>query len=263
MNDILIMKPLNGTFWAFFLLLLLAFTLLSICARKHDDGFRRRLLSGIMFGALLVFFVYKFFLSIDGEFSRLTAEAGIGGFNWWGELPLQLCNINMILIPVAVLTNKRPLMSFCFFMGPLGAVMALLMPSAGFEAYSILLPRMMGYFLTHWLVFFGSLSLCSFGLYRPTPRDVFPTVITALLLAFVIFLIDLLLRRTGLDPYSNYFFAVETEGNPILELFHSWLPFPFLYLVPCVLILVPYAFIVMLILLILKKCFPGATIQNH
>lgn len=256
-KDILIMKPLSGTFFGLFLVFLLLFTGLCIAARKRDEAFRGRLLAGIMFGTLLLFFVYKYVLFVDPEYSGLTAEAGIGGFNWWGELPLHLCNINMILIPIAVLTKKRPLMSFCFFMGPLGAAMALLMPSAGFEAYSLLEPRILCYFVTHWLVFFGSLSLCGFGLYKPNFRDILPTVITALLLAFAIFLVDILLRKIGVDPHSNYFFAVETEGNPILELFYSWLPYPFLYLMPCVLILVPYAVIVLLLLRLIDRLFPG------
>jgi len=262
MYDKLIMEPLNPVFWGLFAVFLVIFTILSIHARKREEFYRKELLAGIMFFGLAVFFVYKYCLSIDPEYSRLTAEAGIGGFTWWGELPLQLCNINMILIPIAVLTGKRPLMGFCFFMGPLGAGMALLMPSAGFEAYSLLLPRMAGYFITHWLVFFGGLALCSFGIFRPKFRDIIPTAVTALALAFVIFLIDMLFRKTGLDIHSNYFFAVETEGNPILELFHSWLPYPFLYLVPCVLILVPYAVIVLLLLMLLRALFPGKKTQK-
>ena len=39
----------------------------------------------------------------------------------------------MILIPIAVLRKSRPLMSFSFFLGPLGALMALVMPGNGFN----------------------------------------------------------------------------------------------------------------------------------
>ncbi|MBQ1619814.1 MAG: hypothetical protein II094_02350, partial [Oscillospiraceae bacterium] len=38
----------------------------------------------------------------------------------------------------------------------------------------------------------------------------------------------------------NYFYAVETEGNFLLEIFHKWIPYPFLYLLPGVGILVAY-----------------------
>ena len=43
----------------------------------------------------------------------------------------------MILIPIAVLKKSRPLMCFCFFLGPLGALMALLMPGNGFNGYEL------------------------------------------------------------------------------------------------------------------------------
>ena len=65
----------------------------------------------------------------------------------------------MILIPIAVLTNRRPLMSFCFFVGPLGALMALVMPGTGFDGYSILLPRMLGYYGTHFMVITAGFAL--------------------------------------------------------------------------------------------------------
>ena len=243
-SEILILKPFNAVYFGLFAVFLLLFLLANVIARRRDERFRRRFLACIMGGALVVFFLYKLFLSMDADFTRISAEAGLGGFNWWGELPLQLCNINMILVPVAVLTKKRPLMSFCFFLGPLGALMALTMPCAGFDCYSILLPRMLGYYITHWMVFFGGISVCSFGLYKPEFRDILPTALTALVLAFVIFLVDMLMRSTGLHPYANYFYAVETEGNFILDLFYGFLPYPFLYLLPCILILLPYTLIV-------------------
>ena len=164
----------------------------------------------------------------------------MGGFNWWGELPLHLCNINMILIPIAVLRRSRPLMCFCFFVAPLGALMALLMPGNGFDGYSLLLPRMLGYYGTHFMIVIEGLAIVCFGLYRPKFRDLPRTVLAALLITLVIFGINMLLRWSGLHPKANYFFSVETEGNFLLEIFYKWIPVPFLYLMPAVLILTPY-----------------------
>ena len=56
----------------------------------------------------------------------------------------------------------------------------------------------------------------------------------------------MLLRWSGLHPKANYFFAVETEGNFLLEIFHSWIPVPFLYLLPAIGILAPYMLLVTL-----------------
>ena len=84
------------------------------------------------------------------------------------------------------------------------------------------------------MIVIEGLALVTFGLFRPVLRDLPRTILAALAIAFAVFLFSLLLRRTGLNPRANYFFSVETEGNPLLEMFHLWIPYPYLYLMPCV-----------------------------
>ena len=237
-----IMHPFNGVFFAFFALFLLLLVLAGVCLRGCSERTKKTVLVTACVLTLLGFFVYKYYLSIDAEFNEATAA--MGGFNWWGELPLQLCNINMILIPIAVLTNRRALMSFAFFVGPLGALMALVMPGTGFDGYSILLPRMLGYYGTHFMVIIEALALAVFGLYRPRFRDLPGTVLALVLISLAVFGFNVLLRATGLHPKANYFFSMETEGNPILDLFYSRIPYPWLYELPSILILLPYMFLI-------------------
>ena len=241
-SDFWIVKPLNPLFLAVFAAFLLLLVLASVLLRGRSERTRSLVLIAACVVTLIGFVIYKYYLSLDSDYNVITAE--MGGFNWWGELPLQLCNINMIIIPIAVLKKSRPLMCFGFFIGPLGALMALLMPGNGFDGYSLLLPRMLGYYGTHFMIVIEGLALASFGLYRPRFRDLPKAALAVLGIAFAVFLFNLLLRRTGLHPKANYFFSVETEGNFLLELFHSWLPFPFLYLIPSFLILIPYMLLV-------------------
>ena len=241
-SDFWIMRPLNPLFLAVFAAFLLLLVLASVLLRGKSEKTRGAVLIAACVVTLIGFVFYKYYLSLDSEYNAITA--GMGGFNWWGELPLQLCNINMIIIPIAVLKKNRSLMCFGFFLGPLGALMALLMPGNGFDGYSLLLPRMLGYYGTHFMVVIEGLALASFGLFRPKFRDLPKAALAVLVIAFVIFLLNLLLRWTGLHPKANYFFSVETEGNFLLELFHSWLPFPFLYLLPCIVILGVYMLLV-------------------
>jgi uncharacterized membrane protein YwaF len=241
-SDFWIMRPLNPLFLAVFAAFLLLLVLASVLLRGKSVKTRGAVLIAACVVTLIGFVFYKYYLSLDSEYNAITA--GMGGFNWWGELPLQLCNINMIIIPIAVLKKNRSLMCFGFFLGPLGALMALLMPGNGFDGYSLLLPRMLGYYGTHFMVVIEGLALASFGLFRPKFRDLPKAALAVLVIAFVIFLLNLLLRWTGLHPKANYFFSVETEGNFLLELFHSWLPFPFLYLLPCIVILGVYMLLV-------------------
>ncbi|MBQ6663850.1 MAG: YwaF family protein [Firmicutes bacterium] len=238
----LIMVPGNSTFFltfAFFILLLIVSGLLLRGKRERTKQIVLLIACVITF---IGYWMYKYALSMDAEYAVL--HASMGGFNWWDELPLHLCNINMMLIPIAVLTKNRPLLSFCFLVGPLGALMAVAMPGVGFSGFPLFLPRILGYYGTHFMIIIEGLALAVFGLYRPRYRDLPGTVLAALALEFIVFLISLLLRTAGLSPHANYFFTIETEGNPLLEIFHSWIPYPFLYLLPCIPILLVYMLIV-------------------
>ena len=239
-----VLTPFNKVFNLVFALFILILILASLLLRGKSEKTRVRVLVGACLVTLVGFFVYKYCLSIDEAYDALTQDKG--GFNWWGELPLHLCNINMILIPIAVLRKNRPLMGFCFFLAPLGALMALAMPGVGFSGYSILLPRMLGYFGTHFMIVIEGLAIATFGLFRPTFRDIPKTLLMAFVICCFISLIDFLLRYSGLYANANYFYAIETEGNFLLELFHKWIPIPCLYLLPCFAILGIYMFLITL-----------------
>ena len=246
-----VIRPFNGVFCAVFAVFILVLIVASLIVRNKSEKTKKAVIVTACVLTLIGFFVYKFYLSLDPEFDRLTQS--MGGFNWWGELPLQLCNINMLLIPVAVLTGKKPLLFFCFFVGPLAALMAVVMPGMGFDGFSLLLPRMIGYYGTHFAIIIEALAIVTFGLYRPRFRDLPGTCLTLFFVSLGTFLINMILRWTGLHPKANYFFSVETEGNFLLEIFHNWIPVPFLYLMPCIVILLVYMAIITLCFTIFGK----------
>ena len=207
--------------------------------KKRSETTKKVVLITACVLTLIGFFVYKYFLSIDAEYDKLVVETR-GGFTWWAELPLQLCNINMMLIPIAVAFDLKPVKSFSFFMAPLGALMALLSPAVGFDGYSIWLPRMLGFYCTHFMIIIEGLALATFGFYRPKFKDFPKTILTIVILLLVITGINLLLIKTGLYERANYFFTMEHEGISILKLFWSWIPVPVLYLLPGAVILLAY-----------------------
>lgn len=245
MSSFWIMRPFGPLFDISLAISILLLVLASVAVKRKSDRTKAMVISVLCWVTLVGFFLYKYALSIDPEYDQLTQN--MGGFNWLGELPLHLCNINLLLIPIAALTGKRSLLSFCFFIGPLGALMALVMPGSGFDGFSIWLPRMLGYYGTHLVVMWAALALGTFGLYRPKLSDLPHMMAAFFLIALAIHGINMILRTTGLHPRANYFYTVETEGNPLLELFHRWLPIPFLYLLPCLAILGVYSSLIMLV----------------
>ncbi len=234
-----IMRSFNPLFFASFAAFIALLIIASLILKNRSEKTKRIVLIVACVITFVGFFVYKYFLSIDAEYDKLVIETR-GGFTWWAELPLQLCNINMMLIPIAVATKSRPLMSFGFFMAPLGALLALLSPAVGFDGYSIFLPRMLGFYGTHFMIIIEGLALATFGLYRPKFRDIPKTVITVVILMLAITGFNLLLIKTGLYTRANYFFTMEHEGISILKLFWSWIPVPVLYLLPGAVILGAY-----------------------
>ena len=237
--------PFNAMFFISFLFFVAILVAASILLRKKSEKTRRVVIAVAMIVAFVSFWIYKIALSLDTDYAKIceAAGTGTGKFNWFSELPFQLCNINLIMVPIAVLTKKRPLLSFCFFTAPLGAMLALLMPAIGFEGYSILLPRMLGYYFTHYMVIIGGLSVVTFGIYRPRLRDIPGSLLAIIGVSFFSFCISMLFRVTKLDLHANYFYSVETEGNAILDIFHKIVPVPYLYLLCSVVIIVPYMLI--------------------
>ena len=250
-SDFLIIEPFNAMFWV-----LMAITVIMIIAIakifKNKDERTKEIFFYILCGLNIIgYFVYKHYLSIDAEYDVLRGD--YGGFSWWGELPLQLCNINMLLMPLAVARKDKGLLGFCFFVAPLGAALAILMPAIGFEGYSILLPRMLGFYGTHLLIVVEAISLMTLGFYYPDIKTM-PQIISRMLIVSVcVFAFNLFLIHTGLYPQANYFYMMDPEGNSVLEMFKSWIPYPFLYCLPGLVVLIVYMIVVCFVVSLFGK----------
>ena len=212
------------------LLLLLtaaAVLLIFLLLRGKPEARRSRFLIGVCLFNLALFTVYKLSLSMDAAYIRAYYPNGFSIFN---ELPLHLCNINLFLIPIGLWKRNRSILGFAFFVAPLGALMALLFPEPLFSGFSLLMPRIFGYYVTHAILVVCGLSLATLGFYRPDPRDI-PRILKAFgLLAVGAHLINLLLRLT-LCPEANYFFTYGAEIG-VLKLFWRIIPAPLLYGLP-------------------------------
>lgn len=217
--------------------------------RKKSEVWKTNFLIVLCAVNLLIFFVYKAFLSVDAEFLRID---GAERFNWLNELPIQLCNINLFLIPIGLLTKKRFLLGFSFIIAPLGAMMALLFPEPAFHGFSLLVPRILGFYLTHALIFVCGMCLATLGFYRPAVRD-FPGIVASFFVISVgAHLVNLLLRATALCDRANYFFTYGADIS-ILNLFWRWIPYPFFYELPSLVILLFYMALVYAVFWLLER----------
>ena len=231
--------PFHGLHLLLLLLTASATILIFLLLRGKREARRANMLISVCLCNLALFTAYKLSLSRDAVYVSAYYP---NGFNLFNELPLHLCNINLFLIPLGVWRRNRSIMGFSFFVAPLGALMALLFPEPLFSGFSLLMPRIFGYYVTHAILVVCGLSLATLGFYRPDPRDIPRILKTFGLLAVGAHLINLLLRLT-LCPEANYFFTYGAEIG-VLKLFWRIIPAPLLYGLPAPLILAGYMYAV-------------------
>lgn len=241
----MIIKPFNLVHIVV-LLLAVALTITgSLLLRKKEQKTKDYIMVGLSIFNIIFFIIYKIWLSNDDY-----------DFNIWKELPLQLCNINMFLIPLGIILKNKYLLTFSFYIAPLGALMALVFPDTNFINNDIFMLRNIGFYGTHIIIFGMGLMLASLGYVEPKLKNIKVLLISAVIFSLGAFIVNILLRlATGVDV--NYFYAMDPSGISILELFWKLIPVKYLYLLPAVVILTIYTLIVDLIyrgiLLINKK----------
>jgi uncharacterized membrane protein YwaF len=182
--------------------------------------------------------LYFNWLSLDAEY---LSTQNIGRFNVLDELPLHLCNVNMLIIPLALLSKRRVLLVFCCLSAPLGAFMALASPVAAFSESSILPPRNIGYYSSHALLIVAGTSLATLKLCRPDFRDLPPATAIMLVMLVATHLVNAVLRLSGASSDANYFFTYGPDGTTALEGLWRFIPIPFVYELPLLPVVVAYA----------------------
>lgn len=198
--------------------------------RNRSYKFKRYMFMGVAIFNFIYFIVYKLWLYLDPAFH----------FNIWNELPLQLCNINIILLFFAMLFDNKTLMSFVAVIGSVGAVMAMAFPDVNFVGVPFFSLRCIGFYGTHMIIFVSSISLMTLGMYKPTFKSIPLLLLVITIIATVIFSFNVIMRVTQVYPECNYFYTYGMPGNAIFDLFWKLIPIPLLTLLPSLLILLAY-----------------------
>jgi uncharacterized membrane protein YwaF len=171
------------------------------------------------------------------------------GDNILTMLPLQLCNMAVFLVPLALGFRKRILNDFVFYVCALGAIAALIVPSSDYigQTYSLMTAS---FFVFHFIIVLVPFLLAAWGLYRPnpTPRSVAMLSLAVFASAAVLHVFNIALNRfLGIE--ADYFFTVirfSAPRNPAFALFASIVPYDLFYLLPALPILWVYMFLISL-----------------
>ncbi|MBQ7326829.1 MAG: YwaF family protein [Clostridia bacterium] len=126
------------------------------------------------------------------------------------ELPLFLCSIQLIAIPVAAFSKgrlKEASLDFVFIFGMLGAVLGTYGAGQNYAAYPVLSFDNVFSALTHTIAGFATIYIGLSGMKSMKPRNI--PITYAILLAFCV----LAAIGNTIVPY-NYMFLVSGDGTP-------------------------------------------------
>lgn len=170
----------------------------------------------------------------------------------WGSpleyLPLHMCSVHALILPVTVATRHRVLGMFSLFCC-LGAILALVV-NTGQAHFEILSPTFAFYYFPHVLEAAVPILLFTTGLIRPEGRAILPTVLFTVLVYTAVHFTNVginayaaaqgLVNWEGRTLTVNYMFSLSHEENPLLKLFWHCIPHPYWYMYAAVPILAVY-----------------------
>lgn len=167
----------------------------------------------------------------------------------WGSpleyLPLHLCSINAMVLPLAVLSRSKTLGNL-LLVWCLGALVALV---ANFEmADAILFSASFNfYFFPHVFEFGIPVLLFKLGLVKKDPACIRSTLSITMLLYTFVHLCNVAINRycaaVGNGIRVNYMFSVD-PSNPLVALFHAVIPHAYWHMYPVIPIVALYLMLV-------------------
>lgn len=250
--------PFNYTFYICILFSLLIILSLTFLFKDKSEKTRKIVILSFCTFNLILFIVYKGVLSTNPA----TLVANGYEFNIWKELPLHLCNISLFLVPIAILINNNKLLSYGFYISPLGAIMAVCFPDPSFIGESIFEFYNIGYYFTHLNIVIVGMLLVSLRIFNPTYKQMLFLNIYAVCIGVTMHFVNLILGAIS-STEVNYFYTMNTADISLLNLFWSIIPVPLLYLIFAIVILNVYVALITLPFHLFKKCNNKQTLVSE
>lgn len=211
--------------WVHFVYLLLAVAtsvVLPVCLRKKSKEQIRKAMFWTSIALVVLMCVHKITLTVF-----LTRT-------WTSAMPLHLCNIIQILLPVAFSKKGEKIQGAMFLLGVPSGFAAIMFPMGMFVGQPIYYPDVFLFFATHILQIALSLVPIVLGHYRLTYKDAIFTLIGLFGFALVSHLLNFTLRATHLSADANYFFTYNEPGTAAIEFAYKLIPVPLVWQFPLI-----------------------------
>lgn len=152
-------------------------------------------------------------------------------YNYFNELPCYLCNQATILCIIGALTRNNGIMAYCVSIGTLGAILAYVMPDSYNRDQLVFSAQAYGFYGYHGLLIVTCMSFFTLGLYQPVVKDCVWAAVWTFILAVIAHLVNVIMRKTGLNAKSNYVFTYYPD-NFILQKMYDLFPVKLVYMLP-------------------------------
>lgn len=146
-------------------------------------------------------------------------------------LPLHLCSLTAIALPIAVFTRSRRLTNL-LLLWSLGAIMAIVINTAQAD-YNLLSWTFAFYYFPHTMQFGIPILLFSLGLVKKDVRCIGSTMAITAIAYTLVHICNVLINNhmaaLGSAIRVNYMYSI-TPANPVLQLFWELIPHPYWYM---------------------------------
>ena len=163
-------------------------------------------------------------------------------------LPLHLCSLNAMLLPIVVFTRNKHLGNL-LILWSIGALAALVL-NTSVAAAEITSWVFVFYYFPHVLEFGIPIILFKLKLIKLDKKCIWSTVAISLGAYIAIHFINVFINQyciannildwAGEVVQVNYMFSIFHGGNPLLKLFYDIIPYPFWYMLLCIPVVVVY-----------------------
>ena len=165
--------------WWFYILLQLA----SIIVIKLTVVKVKLFLTLFALFTILFLLVYKYILVTTSN----------GQYIFANELPLYLCNLNIIYGLIGVIYENQILLGFCYSIGLVGAILALVMPEEDFTNIPFFSSRAFGFYGYHSLLLIFDISLVTTNFFKPQYNIVLKIMLLAVITLLAVHLINIII----------------------------------------------------------------------
>ena len=162
-------------------------------------------------------------------------------------LPLHLCSLNALVLPIAVFTKNKTLNNLLLFWA-LGALLALVINTAQAH-YELFSWTFVFYYFPHTFELGIPILMFLLKLVKKDVKCIVSTIVITLVAYTIIHFINVglnayclengIMNPSGEIVQVNYMYSI-TPANPVLQLFYNIVPYPFWYMLLSVPVIVVY-----------------------